>query len=78
MQDLSCTSHERVPCPDRSPGKIRKAVGFRLDEPFTQPLLSRYANGEATRRYYQDAAIRVVLEKIAQCEQPQAIIPELR
>ncbi len=58
--------------------RYEKAVGFRLDEPFTQPLLSRYANGEATRRYYQDAAIRVVLEKIAQCEQPQAIIPELR
>ncbi len=28
----------------------------------------RYTGGEATRRYYQDAAIRAVLEKIARCE----------
>jgi len=28
-------------------------------------LLMRYSGGEATRRYYQDAAIRAVFEKIA-------------
>nr|WP_242020110.1 DEAD/DEAH box helicase family protein [Trichocoleus sp. FACHB-40] len=28
----------------------------------------RYRGGEATRRYYQDAAIRATLEKIAQCQ----------
>ncbi|MCD6203135.1 MAG: DEAD/DEAH box helicase family protein [Methanophagales archaeon] len=29
-------------------------------------MLVPYPGGEATRRYYQDAAIRAVLEKIAQ------------
>src|SRR5437870_878014 len=43
-------------------------MGFSLAVPVAQPLLTRYTHGEATRRYYQDAAIRAVLEKIAQCE----------
>ena len=37
-------------------------------DPAARPLLVRYTGGEATRRYYQDAAIRAALEKIAQCE----------
>src|SRR5207249_5924098 len=53
-------------------------VGFRLDEPAAKPLLARYPGGEATRRYYQDAAIRAVLEKIARClkmsEPPRALL----
>jgi type I restriction enzyme R subunit len=44
------------------------AVGFSLSDPAARPLLMRYAGGEATRRYYQDAAIRAVLEKIARCD----------
>jgi type I restriction enzyme R subunit len=55
-----------------SPADLRKryeeAVGFSLSDPAAQPLLARYPGGEATRRYYQDAAIRAVLEKIARCE----------
>jgi type I restriction enzyme R subunit len=55
-----------------SPADLRKryeeAVGFSLSDPVAQPLLARYPGGEATRRYYQDAAIRAVLEKIARCE----------
>src|SRR6058998_1477299 len=43
-------------------------MGFKLDSPAAAPLLTRYVGGEATRRYYQDAAIRAVLEKLAQCE----------
>lgn len=56
------------PSPTDLRARYETAVGFRLDEHVAQPLLARYANGEATRRYYQDAAIRAVLEKIAQCE----------
>jgi type I restriction enzyme R subunit len=41
------------------------AMGFTLESEGAKPLLSRYSGGEATRRYYQDAAIRAVLEKIA-------------
>lgn len=43
-------------------------MGFGLDETSARPLLARYTGGEGTRRYYQDAAIRAVLEKIAGCE----------
>ena len=55
-----------------TPGDLRAryeaAKGFSLDDPAAAPLLARYPGGEATRRYYQDAAIRAVFEKIARCE----------
>jgi len=44
------------------------AMGFSLADDAARPLLMRYPGGEATRRYYQDAAIRAVLEKLAKCE----------
>ena len=56
------------PTPAELRRRYEQAVGFSLDDPAAQPLLSRYSGGEATRRYYQDAAIRAVLEKIARCE----------
>ena len=43
-------------------------MGFSLSDPAARPLLVRYTGGEATRRYFQDAAIRAVLQKIAICE----------
>lgn len=47
-----------------SPAELRvryeTARGFKLDSAVAKPLLVRYTGGEATRRYYQDAAIRVV------------------
>lgn len=48
--------------------RYEKAKGFTLDAPAAKPLLTRYTGGEATRRYYQDAAIRAVLEKLARGE----------
>lgn len=55
-----------------TPGELRtryeERVGFSLEAPAARPLLQPYAGGEGTRRYYQDAAIRAVLEKIARCE----------
>ena len=39
--------------------------GFSLDSEAAKPLLSPYNGGESQRRYYQDAAIRAALEKIA-------------
>jgi type I restriction enzyme R subunit len=48
--------------------RYEEGVGFSLDDPAARPLLTRYVGGEATRRYYQDAAIRAVLEKLARCE----------
>jgi type I restriction enzyme R subunit len=51
--------------------RYEQAVGFSLSEPAARPLLARYPGGEATRRYYQDAAIRSVLEKLARCEKTE-------
>lgn len=56
------------PRPEELRRRYEQAVGFSLDDPAARPLLARYPGGEATRRYYQDAAIRAVLEKIARCE----------
>lgn len=56
------------PTPAELRTRYEKARGFALDSPAARPLLTRYAGGEATRRYYQDAAIRAVLEKIARGE----------
>jgi type I restriction enzyme R subunit len=53
------------PTPDELRARYEAGMGFSLDDPAAQPLLTRYVGGEATRRYYQDAAIRAVLEKIA-------------
>ena len=55
-----------------SPADLRtryeQGMGFLLTDPVARPLLARYTRGEATRRYYQDASIRAILEKIARCE----------
>ena len=59
------------PSPDALRTRYEHAMGFQLDEPVAQPLLMRYPGGEATRRYYQDAAIRAALEQIARCEKHQ-------
>ncbi len=56
------------PTPADLRARYEQAMGFRLDSPIARPLLMRYPGGEATRRYYQDAAIRAVLEKLARGE----------
>jgi len=56
------------PTPAELRARYENKVGFSLSDPGARPLLARYTGGEATRRYYQDAAIRAVLEKIARCE----------
>jgi type I restriction enzyme R subunit len=56
------------PTPTDLRARYEGCVGFSLEDPAARPLLAPYAGGEATRRYYQDAAIRAVFEKIARCE----------
>jgi len=55
-----------------TPGDLRtryeQGMGFTLESPAARPLLQPYPGGEGTRRYYQDAAIRAVMEKIAKCD----------
>lgn len=59
------------PTPEDLRNRYEGQMGFRLSDQAARPLLVRYTGGEATRRYYQDAAIRAVLEKIAQCDKAE-------
>jgi len=58
----------QFPTPADLRRRYEEAMSFTLDSEAARPLLTRYSGGEATRRYYQDAAIRAVLEKIARGE----------
>ncbi len=58
----------QMPTPAELRSRYEQRMGFTLDAPLAKPLLARYTGGEATRRYYQDAAIRAVLEKLARGE----------
>ncbi|MBR8829668.1 MAG: hypothetical protein N5P05_001382 [Chroococcopsis gigantea SAG 12.99] len=58
----------QFPTPEELKSRYEQYVGFSLDSLVAKPLLTRYKGGEATRRYYQDAAIRAALEKIARCQ----------
>lgn len=66
------------PTPAELRARYEAIVGFSLDSPAARPLLARYAGGEGQRRYFQDAAIRAVFEKVARCAQenepPRALL----
>ncbi|MCH8281183.1 MAG: DEAD/DEAH box helicase family protein, partial [Chloroflexi bacterium] len=53
------------PTPDDLKQRYEAGKGFSLDSEDARALVTPYAKGETGRRYYQDAAIRAVLEKIA-------------
>ncbi|MEY3231289.1 MAG: hypothetical protein RL689_1378 [Planctomycetota bacterium] len=53
------------PRPDDLRARYETAMGFSLSSPAAAPLLRPYKGGEGGRRYYQDAAIRAVFEKVA-------------
>ena len=56
------------PTPQELQALYEDAVGLTLDHELAKPLLKPYRGGETSRRYYQDAAIRAALEKIARGE----------
>ena len=56
------------PTPDDLRKRYENAQGFSLIDDEAKPLLVPYPGDEATRRYYQDAAIRATFEKFARCE----------
>jgi type I restriction enzyme R subunit len=56
------------PTPEELKQRYESGKGFSLDGVGAKPLVTAYAKGESGRRYYQDAAIRAVLEKIAKGE----------
>ncbi len=53
------------PTPAELRERYERIVGFPIDAAAAKPLLQRYAGGEGQRRYFQDAAIRAVFEKVA-------------
>ena len=53
------------PGPEELRALYESIKGFSLDSKAARPLLQPYHGGESQRRYYQDAAIRATLEKIA-------------
>ncbi len=55
------------PTPEELRYRYERGMGFSLDDDAARPLLMPYPGGESGRRYYQDAAIRAVLETIVQC-----------
>lgn len=57
------------PLPNTLRARYEQSLGISLDHPSSHPLLTPYAHDEGRRRYYQDAALRAVLEKIAFAEQ---------
>lgn len=66
------------PTPADLRARYEQIMGFSLDSPAAKPLLTRYPGGEGQRRYFQDAAIRAVFEKVARCAQtkqpPRALL----
>ncbi|MCX6030428.1 MAG: DEAD/DEAH box helicase family protein [Chloroflexi bacterium] len=56
------------PTPTELRARYEQGMGFTLESAAARPLLQPYPGGEGARRYYQDAAIRAVMEKIARCE----------
>jgi type I restriction enzyme R subunit len=58
----------QFPTPADLRSRYEQAIGFSLESPGASALLARYPGGEGNRRYYQDAAIRAVLEKLARGE----------
>jgi type I restriction enzyme, R subunit len=54
------------PTPAELRERYEQGMGFKLTDAAAKPLLMRYPGGDSSRRYYQDAAIRAVLEHIAQ------------
>lgn len=56
---------DEFPSPEQLRAKYENQVGFSLESEAAKPLLQHYYNGEGGRRYYQDAAIRAVFEKLA-------------
>ena len=56
---------EGFPGPEELRARYESVKGFSLDSDPARPLLQPYHGGESRRRYYQDAAIRAVLEKTA-------------
>lgn len=64
-QTIDSLPLDRFPTPDQLQERYEALKGYKLSDPGVQPLWVPYKGGEAARWYFQDAAIRAALEKIA-------------
>lgn len=55
----------QFPKPEELRARYEAFIGFNLEDEAAKPLVTLYTGGDAVRRYYQDAAIRAAMEKIA-------------
>ena len=60
---------EKFPTPDRLQKLYESGKGLDLDDESVKALFVPYQGGQSERRYYQDAALRAALEKIASQKQ---------
>lgn len=60
---------ENFPTPEKLQKLYEKGKGFSLSNEYSKALFVPYQGGQSERRYYQDAAIRAALEKIASQKQ---------
>jgi type I restriction enzyme R subunit len=58
----------QFPTPADLRQRYEQGMGFPLASLAARPLLQPYPGGEGARRYYQDAAIRAVMEKVVKCD----------
>lgn len=61
-------SFDDFPTPDELQRRYEAYLGSRLDDDVAKPLLMAYPGGAGSMRYYQDAAVRAVFEKMARGE----------
>ena len=61
-------SFDEFPTPDELQSRYEAHLGATLGDDVTKPLLTPYVGGPESMRYYQDAALRSVFEKIARGE----------
>ena len=56
---------DQFPTPEQIRQRYEQGKGFTLDSELAKPIITPFPRGEASQRYYQDAAIRATLEKLA-------------
>jgi type I restriction enzyme R subunit len=71
-------SMAEFPTPADLRARYEAIMKFSLESAAAKPLHQRYPGGEGQRRYFQDAAIRAVFEKVARCAEtgqpPRALL----
>ena len=61
-------SFEEFPTPDELQERYEAYLGSKLSDDVARPMLVPYLGGKDSMRYYQDAAVRAVFEKMARGE----------